>query len=49
MSSPTQDQLNLAAALECLRLMLETQQTAMAAEEPPATPIQKLLAMWGIK
>lgn len=49
MSSPTPDQLNLAAALECLRLMLETQQQAMTADEPTPTPLQKLLATWGIK
>jgi hypothetical protein len=47
-TAPTQDSLNLAAALECLRLMLETQALAMAIEEP-LTPMQKLLAAWGIK
>jgi hypothetical protein len=47
-TTPSQDALNLAVALECLRLMLETQALAMAIEEP-LTPMQKLLAAWGIK
>lgn len=47
-SQPTQDQKNLAAALECLRLMLEAQ-AHMASIEEPLTPLQKLWALWGIK
>jgi hypothetical protein len=47
-SQPTQDQQNLAAALECLRLILEAQAHMAALEEPPS-PLQKLLALWGIK
>lgn len=48
MSTPSQTELNLAAALECLRLLLETQAHAIAMEEP-LTPMQQWLAMWGIK
>lgn len=59
MSAPTPDQLNLAAAIEVMNKMAETharmveaqaqaQAYAMTAEEP-LTPLQKLLAAWGIK
>jgi hypothetical protein len=47
-TQPTPDQKNLAAALECLRLLLEAQSHMAAMEEPP-TPMQKLWALWGLK
>jgi hypothetical protein len=48
MTAPSQTELNLAAALECLRLMLETQAHAIAMDVP-VTPVQQWLAMWGVK
>jgi hypothetical protein len=48
MTAPTPDQQNLAAALECLRLMLESQQAAIA-HESVLTPLQVWLALWSLK